>query len=46
MMWIVLAVIAFVIGQGYLFHCLKKLDGFLLKHSADESQEPDGNQQK
>ena len=45
MMWIVLAVIAFVIGQGYLFCCLKKLDGFLLKHSADEAQEPDGNQQ-
>ena len=39
MMWIVLAVIAFVIGQGYLFHCLKKLDGFLLRHFQDEGQE-------
>ena len=28
-MWIVLAVLSFVLGQLYLFRCLGKLDGFL-----------------
>ena len=28
-MWIVLAVLSFVLGQLYLFRCLGRLDGFL-----------------
>lgn len=37
-MWIVLAIIAFVAGQVYLFHCLGKLDRFLEHQQGDEPQ--------
>lgn len=42
-MWIALAVIAFVAGQIYLFHCLKKLDRFLDKHPLDPKDTGGGN---
>lgn len=38
-MAIALAVLSFVAGQVYLFRCLRRLDGILLQHSAEEEQE-------
>ena len=43
-MWIALAVVTFAVGQVYLFHCLRKLDCFLLQHSVEEEQESGGKQ--
>jgi hypothetical protein len=31
MIWIIFAVLSFIGGQMYLFHCLKQLDQFLEK---------------
>lgn len=38
-MWILLAVIAFLAGQVYLFRCLGRMDSFLDRCSMDDTQE-------
>ena len=35
--WIILAVLSFIGGQVYLFHCLRKLDTFLKHRPSYES---------
>lgn len=45
-MWIVLTIIAFVVGQVYLFHCLRKLDRFLDKQPLEPKDDSSGNSEE
>ena len=35
--WIILAVLSFIVGQVYLFYLLRKLDRFLERRPSDEA---------
>lgn len=39
MIWIILAVLSFIGGQAYLFHCLGKLDQYLESNPWEESDD-------
>lgn len=37
MIWIIFAVLSFIGGQVYLFHCLTKLDAYIAKRETQKS---------